>query len=53
MSDNMLIALGEATANMYLCQKDLRPSEKLNSLRSILSLQFILDALLIYIIISC
>jgi len=51
MSDNLLIALGEAKANMYLCQKDLRPSEKLNFLRSTLSVQFILDALLI--IISC
>jgi len=28
MSDGLLHALGEADANLYLCSKDLRPSEK-------------------------
>jgi len=30
MSDSLLLALGEADANMYLCskEKDLRPSKK-------------------------
>ena len=28
MSDNLLYALGEADANMYLCSKELRPSEQ-------------------------
>jgi len=27
MSDGLLYALGEADANMYLCSKELRPSE--------------------------
>jgi len=27
MSDDLLYALGEADANMYLCSKDLRPSK--------------------------
>jgi len=28
MSDGLLYAVGEADANMYLCSKELRPSEK-------------------------
>ena len=28
VSDDLLYALGEADANMYLCSKDLRPSEE-------------------------
>jgi len=28
MSENLLYVLGEADANMYLCSKDLRPSEQ-------------------------
>jgi len=38
-SDDLLYALGEADANMYLCSEDLRPSEyKFSSFYSILLL---------------
>ena len=30
MSDDLLHALGEADANMYLCSKDIQPSETEN-----------------------
>ena len=47
MSHDLLYALGEADANMYLCSKDLRPSKNKISPFScfLLSAQSIVDAL--------
>jgi len=35
MTEDLLLALGEADANRYLCSKEVRPGEKFSSLFSL------------------